>query len=478
MSQDDHPDTLPIPASRFGRAARMGGLGGSLLGSVLTGGAQSLLSGRKPRLSDLVLTPANARRITDELSKMRGAAMKMGQLLSMDTGDVLPPELADIFARLRAQAHHMPPAQLKTVLIQNWGPDFLRRFRKFDVRPIAAASIGQVHRATTKDGRDLAIKVQYPGIRNSIDSDIRNLGALMKLSGLLPKGMDIDPLLEEARQQLHEEADYSQEARAMTAYADALSDDPRFVVPRPAPDFSTQDILAMDFIESVPIETMATAPQDTRNNITQDLITLTCRELFVLGTMQTDPNFANFRYQPETDRIVLLDFGATRRFPAQRIAEYHQLLSAALSGDRQALHKAALAAGYLTPDTANHHTARVLDLMETAIAPLNSDQPFDFATSPLARQMTDAAREFAEDRSFAVVPPTDTLFMHRKIAGLYLLAARLGAKLPLRPLLSDGLSLAGPPSNDAATPPQSNDAPHQQGSYTGGQTSYGSPQTT
>lgn len=478
MADNTHPDTSAVPSTRLGRAARMGGLGGTLLGSVVAGGAQSLLAGRKPRLSDLVLTPANARRITDELSKMRGAAMKLGQLLSMDTGDVLPPELSDIFARLRAQAHHMPPAQLKTVLIRNWGPDFLRSFRKFDVRPIAAASIGQVHRATTKDGRDLAIKVQYPGIRHSIDSDIRNLGSVMKVSGVLPKGIDIDALLEDARQQLHEEADYSQEARAMTAYADALSGDPRFVVPRPAPDLSTQDILAMDFIDSVPIEAMATAPQNIRDSIIEDLITLTCRELFVLGTMQTDPNFANFRYQPETDRIVLLDFGATRRFPEQRIAEYRQLLSAALSGDRAQLHAAALNANYLTPDTADHHATRVLDLMETATAPLSSDQPFDFATSPLARQMTEAAQNFAQDRSFAVVPPTDTLFLHRKVAGLYLLAARLGAKLPLRPILTSGLALSAPSATAAATPIQSPDAQSPQGSCKRDQTSYGSPQTT
>ena len=413
----------------------MGGLGGTLLGSVIAGGAQSLLAGRKPRLSDLVLTPANARRITDELSKMRGAAMKLGQLLSMDTGDVLPPELSDIFARLRAQAHHMPPAQLKTVLIRNWGPDFLRSFRKFDVRPIAAASIGQVHHATTKDGHELAIKVQYPGIRNSIDSDIRNLGSVMKLSGLLPKGIDIDALLEEARQQLHEEADYSQEARPMTAYADALSDDPRFVVPRPAHDLSTPDILAMDFIDSVPIEAMATAPQNTRDRIAQDLITLTCRELFVLGTMQTDPNFANYRFQPDAGRLVLLDFGAARDVDAATAQGYRSLLSAGLSGDCDAVREAARAAGFLGEAAVARHRPLVDRMIGIVVTEMNRPGPFDFGDRGFVEVLREHGMEMAADRSTWHIPPVETLFVQRKVSGTALLAARLEARVDVRELV-------------------------------------------
>ena len=402
----------------------------------MAGSAKSVLSGRKPRLSEMVLTPSNARRMADELAKMRGAAMKMGQLISMDAGDVLPPELAQIFARLRAQAYHMPPQQLKAVLVRNWGDDFLKRFSKFNVRPIAAASIGQVHRATCKDGRDLAIKVQYPRIRDSIDSDIRNLGTLLKWSGLLPKGIAIDPLLEEARAQLHEEADYAQEARAMSQFASLLSEDPRFLIPQPAPDLSTSDILAMDYIESHPIEDLATASEDTRNQVVADLIDLTLRELFVFQTMQTDPNFANFRYQPDTGKIVLLDFGATRSFPNQRIIEYRHLLAAALSGEREQLHAAAVNAGYLTQDTAPHHTSQVLDLMELVVKTTLSDAPFDFARSDLGQKLAKAGQHFAQDRSFAVIPPTETLFMHRKVGGLYLLAAQLKVRLPLRDILS------------------------------------------
>ena len=236
--------------------------------------------------------------------------MKMGQLLSLEAGDLLTPELAALLRPLQAQAHVMPPAQLKQVLSAAWGKDFTKRFKKFDVRPIAAASIGQVHRAQTLDGRDLAVKVQYPGIRDSIDSDLRNLAALMRMSGLLPKGLDLAPLLEDARQQLHDEADYAQEARSLGRFGALLEDDPFFIVPRWHADLSTPDILAMDFAPSDPIDTLEGADQSTRDRVATGLIDLMMREVFAFGLVQSDPNFANFRWQPDTGRVVLLDFGA------------------------------------------------------------------------------------------------------------------------------------------------------------------------
>ncbi|MEM7212871.1 MAG: AarF/UbiB family protein [Pseudomonadota bacterium] len=158
-------------------------------------GLRQVARGQRPGFQDLLLTPGNIHRIANELARMRGAAMKIGQLLSMDTGDVLPAELAAIMARLRANADHMPPRQLKTVLTKAWGEGWLRKFESFDARPIAAASIGQVHRARTRDGRDMALKVQYPGVARSINSDVANVGALIKMTGLVPNGFDLAPIL-------------------------------------------------------------------------------------------------------------------------------------------------------------------------------------------------------------------------------------------------------------------------------------------
>ncbi|MEO0654258.1 MAG: AarF/UbiB family protein, partial [Pseudomonadota bacterium] len=230
---------VAVPQSRLSRLARLGGMASGVAGGMAVEGVRQIGRGARPELRDLLLTPANIGRVTDQLARMRGAAMKVGQLVSMDTGEMLPPELAQIMARLRAEADHMPPKQLKTVLTAAWGPDWVKRFRRFDVRPIAAASIGQVHRAQTRDGRDLALKVQYPGVRRSIDSDVTNVGALIKVSGLLPPGLDLAPLLDEARKQLHEETDYLREGAQLARFGALMAEAPDIRVPTLAEDFTT-----------------------------------------------------------------------------------------------------------------------------------------------------------------------------------------------------------------------------------------------
>ena len=192
---NDTPKSRPIPSSRLSRMTRIGSLAGKIAGSVVSQGAAKLLSGQRPALSDLVLTPKNIQRITDQLATLRGAAMKLGQLISMDGGELLPPELSAILARLREDADPMPKAQLQAVLDSALGQGWQDKLLYFSYAPIAAASIGQVHKAITFDGETLAMKVQYPGIGDSINSDVDNVASIIKLSGLLPGSLDIKPLL-------------------------------------------------------------------------------------------------------------------------------------------------------------------------------------------------------------------------------------------------------------------------------------------
>ena len=201
-----------------------------------------------------LLTRANARRLANSLSSMRGAAMKLGQLLSLEAEDVLPPHVAEALATLRNAGDAMPPIQLRRVLRQAWGPGWEQRFRNFDFDPIAAASIGQVHTARTTDGRELALKIQYPAIARSIDSDVDNLATALRLGKLLPSGLDFGPLLEEAKRQLHNEADYEAEARNLRLYASLLADELEVVVPGVHDDLTTRSVLAMDRLHGVPLE--------------------------------------------------------------------------------------------------------------------------------------------------------------------------------------------------------------------------------
>ena len=157
--------------------------------------------GRKQEISFLLRK--NITRLTNQLAHLRGAAMKLGQMLSMDAGDILEPELAEILSRLRSDADPMPSKQLNAALVDSLGKEWKSEFLAFNFKPIASASIGQVHQAYSDEGEKLAVKVQYPGIKKSIDSDVDNVGTLLKIVGLIPESVDYKGLLEEAKKQLH-----------------------------------------------------------------------------------------------------------------------------------------------------------------------------------------------------------------------------------------------------------------------------------
>lgn len=437
MSEDQSsPQGVAVPSGRVSRLTRLGRMTAGIAGNMAVGGLASLGRGQRPKMQDLLLTPRNINRVADELAKMRGAAMKMGQLLSMDTGDVLPPELSQIMARLRDDAHVMPPKQLKTVLNHQWGEGWLKGFKRFDVRPIAAASIGQVHRAQTRDGRDLAIKVQYPGVAKSIDSDVANVGALIKMTGLLPKGFALDHYLEEARKQLHVETDYRAEAQSLAQFGVLLKDDARFVVPHGQSDWSSTQILAMDFITSSPIEDVATADQGVRDRVAHDLIDLMLRELFDFNIMQTDPNFANYRYDTQSGRIVLLDFGATRKMEQHTADQYRDLLRAGLANDEAGLIRAAMHIGFVAPETDPADVDAIVRMMRTVFDALTATHDYDFGDPTLSETLQAQGLQLAHSGFVPPPLPMDAVFLQRKFAGIFLLAARLKAKVPVADMLA------------------------------------------
>jgi len=444
---DKHaPDITPpdvahraVPSGRFARAGAFGRLAGGVAGGMLAEGARRLASGERPRIGDLILTPGNAARVADRLSHLRGAAMKLGQMISMDAGDLLPPELQTILARLRDQAYRMPPAQLDKVLRAEWGHDWRRKFRHFEASPMAAASIGQVHRATLPDGRVLAIKVQYPGVRDSIGSDVDNVATLLRVSNLVPRSIDLKPLLAEAKRQLAEEADYLREASRMQAYGERLAGDPRYVVPSPEPSLTTPLVLAMDYIPGQSIETLVDAAQDTRDRAMTALIELVLAELFDFGMMQTDPNFANYRWQPEEQRLVLLDFGAARDVPPDTVASYRRLIEAGLAHDRDRIRQIAVETGFLGEAAVTAHRPAVDRIIAAIDDTMARPGPFDFGDRAFVPVVREETRAMIADRDTWHVPHVETLFVQRKISGSALLCARLKARVDVRGLAAKAI---------------------------------------
>ena len=404
-------------------------------GGMILDGARQFVEGKRPSLNDLLLTPANAFKVMHQLAHLRGAAMKVGQLLSMDAGEILPRDLADILGRLRSEAHPMPLSQLRAKLDRQWGRDWERRFDSFSFEPMAAASIGQVHRARTKDGRELAIKIQYPGVRGSIDSDVDNVASLLRMSGLLPGALDVSPMLQQAKQQLHEETDYEREGRYLKRFVSLLDRSPDFLLPDVHSDLTGKDVLAMSYVEGASLESLEAAPQALRDRIVTLLVNLVLRELFEFRLMQTDPNFANYRYNIVTERLVLLDFGAVREFSPVISENYRLLLRAGIACDRTLATRVALDLGLFSRQMPRARQDAVMALFDMAMQPLRYDGLFDFGTTDIVARLRDGGIEIAASRDNWHIPPMDILFLQRKIGGIFLLASRLKARVHIRAIL-------------------------------------------
>ena len=437
-----------VPTSRLSRIGRLGSLAGRIAGNVVSQGAGQLLKGEKPALSSLLLTPKNISNIADQLASMRGAAMKLGQLISMDAGDFLPEELAVILGRLRDDADPMPKDQLIATLNQSWGEKWQHDLIYFSFAPIAAASIGQVHKVVTMDGRMLAVKVQYPGVKKSIDSDVDNVATLIRLTGLVPKSLDINPLLQEAKTQLHQEADYVREAdmlnryRALVESTDILcKGNNAFVIPQTFAPLTTSTVLAMDFIEAQDLDALLNEPQDVRDAVMTALMTLFFNEIFHFKLLQSDPNLANYQFKPDTKEIVLLDFGATRDVPDAISAQYQALLNSAAANDRAMMQQAAFRIGLIDESHSQTQVDAVINIGMEACEAIRCEGAYDFGQSDLIARLHEKGMALTMEHNFWHTPPVDALFIHRKLGGLFLLAKRLKAKVDMRKAAGTWLNL-------------------------------------
>lgn len=435
------PAASRVPQSRLGRLARLGLAAGEL---AVGGALQGLRRLGRGNEAEPMFSVATARRLVERLANLRGAAMKLGQLISLESEGLLPPELAQALESLRSQAAPMPLAQLRRVLGRAYGTGWEQRFARFDETPIASASIGQVHRARTIDGRELALKVQYPGVARSITSDVDNVATLLRLAQLLPLGVDVEEIAREAKRQLTQEADYLAEARFLEQYARLVADDPQIVLPKVHWDLTAARVMAMDYMDGVPLDSLgAETPQAVRDTLGSALQRLMFRELFEFRVMQTDPNFANYLYQPATARLVLLDFGATQQFSRAYTESYRRITRAIVAGDRPAIEREARRIGYIAADASQDVVDAAMEVLELVCEPLRSGGVYDYGASDLPRRARELGVDLAFKRGLLRMPPSHTMFLHRKLVGVYLLLARLGARVPTGQLLQPFLARRG-----------------------------------
>jgi predicted unusual protein kinase regulating ubiquinone biosynthesis (AarF/ABC1/UbiB family) len=436
MSGNDKRRRNAVPASRWGRMVQFGLLSSELAISAAVGTARQISSGKPIDLAASLLTPGSAESLARRLAILRGPAMKLGQLLSLSGEELVPEEFRRALDILRSQGYAMPDSQLHRVLGREYGKGWRERFSRFDEEPVAAASIGQIHRARKVGGRELALKIQYPGVARSVDSDVDNLASLLRRLDFIPLQLDVPALAAEAKRQLKLETDYASEARHLDRYRKLVAVMPDVVVPRVDRTLTTRHVLAMDWIEGEPLEALASeaVPPARRNAVARTLYELMFRELFEFHFMQTDPNPANYLYLPATHQVALLDLGSVGEYPPSLAASYRDICRALISGDEAALRAGIFAVGYAHPDDPETMTRNVMDIIRLACEPLSHRGPYDFAGSELVVRARDLGLAVAFGTGMRS-PPPETLFLHRKLIGTFMICARLRARVNVHAII-------------------------------------------
>lgn len=410
------------------------------MATQLAGRELSKKVGKQDSAQQTTTKVEQAKILVEHLSRLKGAAMKAGQMLSLDTSDFLPPEAVEILSQLQAQAEPVDTSVVLRVVKTELGEVLFSRLQAFSEKAIASASIGQVHTATL-NGQKVVIKIQYPGVAESIDSDIAILKGLSQtFVSFAGKKIELTDTFVEVKDVLKKETDYLNEANNIKKYSELLKANSNYVLPQPIDDYCTSKVLTMTFTDGQPLrDWMLSNPSyEKRVRVAELVLELYCLEFAQNGFVQTDPNFGNFLVRDESAnpndlKLILLDFGATIEYSQEFRNGYAQLLSKLSSNDANIVFKSAVEFGLLDPRESDEVKKTFINMIQVSLEPFdNQKQPFEFTEPSFEKRTRQANIDFTKSLVYSP-PPRQLLFLHRKLGGIFNLVKRLEVSLDLRP---------------------------------------------
>jgi aarF domain-containing kinase len=396
-----------------------------------------------------------AKQIAQTLGQLKGAAMKAGQLLSIELRDVFPREVTEALSALQSSGEPVRFAEIESIVREELGGEKMRQL-VIDASPLASASIGQVHRAQWQRGDgstvQLALKVQFRGIADTIDSDLKLLEKIARMFLTVSlKDIDLSGTFEELKDVLKREADYEHEAQRLEEYRQHSRQIDNVTLPQCFSELSTKRVLALSYEPGLTLDHFlkSAPPLAQRVSFASTLLDLYFREFFDWGLVQTDPNFANFLFRPNRNEIVLLDFGATRAYSPEFRADYRRLLLSSFARDRDAAYQTALKLGLISAQEGPAARNALHELLEAVLSIFSdASQPYDF-TSPDSAELA-ASKLKAFYRELKCSPaPAQLIFLHRKLGGVHSMGKALGVRVDLRPYWQRLATQASPRSEVA-----------------------------
>jgi len=417
-----------MATGKISRFFKLAGMTASVTGTI-TGFkiASAFLSSDKVPMRRMAANSTVGRRIAKTLGELKGPIMKVGQMASI-SGDMLPEEFAKPLAALRKDA---PPVPFKVIAKQvkaELGAPPEELFESFDEQPFAAASIGQVHQAVTRDGQEVVVKVQYPGVDRSARADISQLRFALKASGMFKKKKDLlEGFFEEMTARLDEELDYELEADNMETLGRFHESFDYLRIPRVVRERSSRRVLTMSFEPGDAFSQAEGYPQEVRDLIGARLLEMLFSQIFVLGILHSDPNPANYAFTPDGG-VILYDFGSVKRFTEQEAGGARDVILGAFDEDYEMAERGMLSIGARDPESAAPPTWIYKTWRDLLMPVFDGEEPFDFGRSELHKKLLVKLPEFRDQLAYFRMP-VSLMLVQRTFVGTYGNLRSLGSRV-------------------------------------------------